>query len=135
MFGVISGAAIGDSVEGSNGVQVQNLRTTQNSYENRPVAYNVVYEFGGKQYSVQMPNDPGPTVQLQVTPVAASVPPVRHTTVVTYGSRFINSPLTSWPSRQSISHAYPGYSYGYYSQPSYFPVVAAMGLGLGMAAH
>jgi len=31
----------------------------------------VVYEFGGKQYTVQLPQDPGPTIQLQVTPVGA----------------------------------------------------------------
>jgi uncharacterized protein YcfJ len=40
-------------------------------YENRPVAYNVGYEFGGKRYSVQMPTDPGPTLQLQVSPMGS----------------------------------------------------------------
>ena len=39
-------------------------------------AFNVVYEFAGKQYSVQMPNDPGPYVTLQNTPTySASTPP------------------------------------------------------------
>ena len=46
--------------------------STQNFYENRTVAYNVVYEFNGKQYNVQMPQDPGPTVRLQVTPMISS---------------------------------------------------------------
>lgn len=41
-------------------------------YENRTVAYNVVYEYAGKQYAVQMPNDPGPSIQLQLTPVGMS---------------------------------------------------------------
>ena len=38
-------------------------------------AFNVVYEYAGKQYSVQMPNDPGPYVFLQITPsYSASTP-------------------------------------------------------------
>jgi len=39
------------------------------SYENRLTGYNVVYEFAGKQYNVQLPKDPGPTIKLQITPV------------------------------------------------------------------
>jgi len=39
-------------------------------------AFNVVYEFAGKTYSVQLPNDPGPYVTLQITPTySASTPP------------------------------------------------------------
>ena len=38
-------------------------------------AFNVVYEYAGKQYTVQMPNDPGPYVFLQITPsYSASTP-------------------------------------------------------------
>lgn len=46
--------------------------TTQTIYENRTTAYQVVYEFAGKQYSVQLPQDPGPTLKLRI-----SVDPVR----------------------------------------------------------
>jgi hypothetical protein len=46
--------------------------STQSFYENRTVAYNVTYEFAGKQYNVQMPQDPGPTLRLQITPVVSS---------------------------------------------------------------
>jgi hypothetical protein len=28
----------------------------------------VTYEFAGKQYNVQLPNDSGPTIKLQITP-------------------------------------------------------------------
>jgi uncharacterized protein YcfJ len=65
---------LGDKIEGSPPAEVQNVQTcsTQNFYENRTVAYNVVYEFNGKQYNVQMPQDPGPTVRLQVTPMISS---------------------------------------------------------------
>jgi hypothetical protein len=64
---------VGDRVEGAPPAETQNVQrcTRQNFYENRTVAYNVVYEFGGRQYSVQMPNDPGPTIRLQITPVGA----------------------------------------------------------------
>ncbi len=46
--------------------------STQTFFENRASAYNVVYEYNGKQYSVQMPNDPGPTLQLQISPVGTN---------------------------------------------------------------
>jgi uncharacterized protein YcfJ len=74
--GAIGGAILGDHIEGSGETQVRDVQRcgTQTSYENRAVGYNVVYEFGGKQYSVQMPQDPGPTISLQVTPVGATNP-------------------------------------------------------------
>lgn len=71
--GMIGGAMLGDKIENPGVAQVQNQQTctTQTVYENRLIGYNVVYEFAGKQYNVQLPQDPGPTIQLQVTPVGA----------------------------------------------------------------
>lgn len=71
MIGVIGGAIAGDRVEGPQAAQTQTQQTcsTQQVYENRLVGYNVVYEFAGKQYTVQWPRDPGPTIKLQITPV------------------------------------------------------------------
>jgi uncharacterized protein YcfJ len=76
MLGVLGGAILGDKVEGAPAPEVRTVQncTNQVFYENRTTGYHVVYEFAGKQYSVQMPTDPGPTVRLQITPVAA--PPV-----------------------------------------------------------
>lgn len=70
--GVMGGAMMGDKIE-SPGSQIQNQTTctTQTVYENRLTGYNVVYEYAGKQYNVQLPQDPGPTIQLQVTPLGA----------------------------------------------------------------
>ena len=70
--GVMGGAMVGDRIE-SPGSQTTNQTTctTQTVYENRLTGYNVVYEYAGKQYNVQLPQDPGPTIQLQVTPVGA----------------------------------------------------------------
>jgi len=71
MIGVIGGAIAGDKVEGPASAQTQTQQTctTQQVYENRLMGYNVVYEFNGKQYTVQWPKDPGPTIKLQITPV------------------------------------------------------------------
>lgn len=71
MIGIVGGAMVGDRIEAPQGALIQNQThcSTQNVYENRLIGYNVVYEYAGKQYSVQVPQDPGPTIPLQVTPV------------------------------------------------------------------
>lgn len=85
MAGIFGGAILGNSIEGASAPEVKNVQncSQQVVYENRTMAYNVVYEYAGKQYTVQMPQDPGPTVRLQITPVAppptqtySNVPPV-----------------------------------------------------------
>ena len=97
MAGAIGGAVLGNKVEGQGQPSAPQVTcTTQNFYENRLVGYNVLYEYAGKQYNVQLPQDPGPTILLQVTPVSAprtqapadvtvisSRPPTSYTTVVT----------------------------------------------------
>ena len=74
MLGLFGGAILGEKVEGAPAPEVRNVQncTNQVFYENRTAGYHVVYEFAGKQYTVQMPSDPGPTVRLQITPM---VPP------------------------------------------------------------
>lgn len=71
MIGIVGGALVGERIEGPNGTLVQNQTqcSTQNVYENRLIGYNVVYEYAGKQYTVQLPQDPGTTIPLQVTPL------------------------------------------------------------------
>ena len=74
MLGLFGGAILGDKIEGPSAPEVRNVQncSQQMFYENRTMAYNVVYEFAGKQYTVQMPQDPGPTVRLQITPMVPS---------------------------------------------------------------
>ena len=76
MLGIFGGAIMGDKIEGGGAPEVKNVQncTQQMFYENRTMAYNVVYEFAGKQYTVQMPQDPGPTVRLQITPMVPAAP-------------------------------------------------------------
>ena len=75
VIGLVGGAMVGDRVEGTNSQinPVQNIQqcSTQTFYENRASHYNVVYEYQGTQYKVQMAQDPGPYVRLNVTPVGA----------------------------------------------------------------
>lgn len=69
-LGIFGGAIVGNNIEGAPPAQMQTVQncTTQNVMENRVMGYNVTYEFNGKQYSVQLPRDPGPTIRLNVTP-------------------------------------------------------------------
>jgi uncharacterized protein YcfJ len=72
-LGIVGGALLGNSIEASNNAPRNVQRcTTQTFLENRTVAYNVRYEYAGREYDVQMPYDPGPTIRLQVTPIAAN---------------------------------------------------------------
>ena len=72
MIGLVGGVIVGDRVEGTSN-QVQNVQqcSTQTFYENRASHFNVLYEYQGTQYNVQMAQDPGQFVKLQVTPVGA----------------------------------------------------------------
>lgn len=75
LIGTVAGAIVGNQIE-ANGNRAHAVPqcTTQTTYENRTVGYNVTYEYAGRQYTVQMPHDPGPTIRLQVTPVGATDP-------------------------------------------------------------
>lgn len=70
VIGIVGGAMVGDRIEGPSGAWAQNQTqcSTQNVFENRLVGYNVVYEFAGKQYNAQLPQDPGTTIPLQIIP-------------------------------------------------------------------
>jgi uncharacterized protein YcfJ len=84
IIGAVGGAVIGDRVEGPGGERIQNVErcTVQNYVENRTTGYQVLYEFGGRQYSVQMPQDPGPTIAVQVSPANAVVTQAPLTTTI-----------------------------------------------------
>jgi uncharacterized protein YcfJ len=129
VLGVVGGAVVGDRVEG-NGYpqQVQTMQqcTTQTYLENRTVGYNVTYEYAGRQYTVQMPNDPGPTVRLQVTPVAegGSAPPLQ--AAEAQGVDPVVSASAGIPILMAPTVVYPAY----YPRPYYYPPVG-VSLNLG----
>jgi len=130
-IGAIGGAVVGNSVEAAGQTQVQNVQQcgTQFSYETQPVGYNVVYEYAGKQYSVQMASDPGPTVPLQISPVGATPPMANN-----YGAPPMDgSQVVTAPAYVAAPVAYPGYYPGYYypPYPYYAPVGVALNFGFG----
>jgi len=76
VIGMIGGAILGDHMSGRHADQIQRVRhcSTQTTFENRVLHYNVEYEYAGRRHVVQMPHDPGPTLQVQVTPVGIAPP-------------------------------------------------------------
>ena len=128
VLGLVGGAMIGDRIEGGNS-QVQNVQqcTTQTFYENRPSHYNVVYEYAGTQYNVQMANDPGSYVRLQVTPVGAITPAPQAVQPQTYiqpapiQQQIYEQPMVSAPVVYPAYYSQPYYGQPYYGQPYYGP--------------
>lgn len=132
MAGVIGGAILGDKIEspGTAQAQTQTTCTTQNIYENRLMGYNVVYEFGGKQYTVQLPQDPGPTIQLQVTPVGA---PRSENTSETPAPVVASSTVTTISTQPRVVYVPTPAYYGAGWAPAY-PVIN-MGWGWSGGGH
>lgn len=133
VLGVLGGAVLGNRIEGS-GTQVQNVQqcSTQTFYENRAVSYNVVYEYNGKQYTVTMPNDPGPTVQLQVTPVTA--PPPAQPQTIAPAAPMVMAPAPTVVAAAPTVVVPAGYPY-YYARPWYPPVSLSIGYVHGWGGH
>ena len=119
--GVISGAILGDRAESAPLPYAQPVTscTTQTRYENRITAYNVVYEYAGRQYSLQTASPPGEWLPVQVSPAvtqAASAPVAVAPAPVAMAPVVVAPPvITSYPSIVYPAPVYYGPSYG----PSY----------------
>jgi uncharacterized protein YcfJ len=138
-LGAAGGAVVGNAVEAS-GQPTQVLPTrrcvTQNAYEDRITAYNVVYEYAGRQYTAQMRQDPGPYVQVQLQAVGALAPPAHAAPALlpapVYVERTAYEGVPPEPAYASYP-AYPPYAVpgpGYYYGPGYAP----LGVGLAIGA-
>jgi uncharacterized protein YcfJ len=118
--GILGGAIIGDNIEGAPPPQLQNVQrcNVQTFYESRTVGFNVVYEYAGKQYTVLMPQDPGPTIKLQISPIGAmqQTPP-------SYGTTAPPPIYGQAPSVVVVPSTYPGY----FTQPYYPPITLELG--------
>ncbi|MFT3719342.1 glycine zipper 2TM domain-containing protein [Pseudorhodoferax sp.] len=77
-LGAVGGAVLGNQAEANQPVQTRTVQncSTQTFYQTQPAYYDVVYEYAGRRYRVQLAHDPGPTLPLQVSPVG-SLPPVQ----------------------------------------------------------
>lgn len=140
MLGMIGGAALGDSLEGSGAaVQAAPPCTTQSFYESRTVGYDVTYEYAGKQYRVQLPNDPGPTIALQINPVGA-VAPNATPPEGTYAGAPAPGAYPAYAGRP-YSAPYPApypapYYAPYYYAPSYYaPAFVPMPFPIGLSLN
>lgn len=139
--------------------------STQMIYESRTVGFNVVYEHAGKRYTVQLPQDPGPTVRLQagasevatspaagVAAAAATSPPagMRVASVVPLANGAVdlsNDPglppdaamvAQPYPPPVQVTYAYPGYAPGYvsyYGAPNFWGPVLSLGFVGGYYGH
>jgi len=91
VIGLFGGAILGNKIEGTRDEvrQVQQC-STQTTYENRVLHYDVIYEYEGKRYSIKMPNDPGQFVRLQLNPVGALPAP-------SYSAPVYNAPSSNAP--------------------------------------
>lgn len=124
LLGTVGGALLGNSIEANN-VRAQQAATpnciTETAYENRTVGYNVTYEYAGRQYTVQMPYDPGPTIRLQVSPVSQAPAAPSYGGVVTAPPvQAAAAPVTVVPAPVVVQPypAYPAYPYPVY--PAYY---------------
>jgi uncharacterized protein YcfJ len=130
MIGLVGGAVVGNSVEGSRS-QMQNVQQcgTQTSYESRTLHYDVVYEYGDKRFNIQMPNDPGQYVRLQVTPVGTLPPPAPVQTYQTYQQYQQPNVVYTQPTTVYVQPApvmvYPAP----YPRPYYAPIGMSLNLG------
>jgi len=117
LLGAVGGAIVGDKMESNANSQPMTTCTTQTVMENRLVGYNVVYEYAGKTYNVQLPQDPGPTIALQIAPVGmpgtVAAPPA---TVVT---------------QPSVVYAQPPVVYAPATYYRPWPINTSINLGLG----
>jgi len=94
--GIIGGALLGNSIEsGQPGTQNVRRCTTHTYYENRMLGYDVLYEYGGRQYSTRTLHDPGRWIPLTVSvQPAVQTAPSSVTTVeyVDENPHYINPP-------------------------------------------
>jgi uncharacterized protein YcfJ len=76
VVGALGGGFVGNQIEAQN-FPTQSC-TTQNTIENRTVAQNVLYEYAGQRFNVQMPANgdfrPGTRLTLQLNAPAAAAP-------------------------------------------------------------
>lgn len=129
-LGVMGGAIIGDRAEGSQ-AQLQNMQQcTVQQVSQSVTAYQVVYEYAGKQYQLQMQRDPGPFVTVQLSPVG--------TAALTMAAP---APVYSTVYPAPVYNGYNGYNpyngYGAYYGPAYstYPVTLGLGYHGGRRGH
>ena len=131
-LGIVGGALLGNNVEG-RGQQVQNVPqcTTQTSYDNRTVGYDVRYEYAGREYNVQMPYDPGPSIRVQVSPMGSYDAPPDTVAAGSYDPGVVVAPQPAVVAPPGAVAGYPVYSYPQPVYSPYYPSYPPVGISLG----
>lgn len=140
LIGTVGGAILGNNIEaGGARPQVAQVCGSETTYENRTVGYHVTYEYGGREFSAQLPYDPGPTIQLQVTPVSsgapAQMPQLASGPVVSAPPVIVQAPQPIVYQPYAAYPAYPAYPYAYPAYRPYFPVGISLGFHVGGHRH
>ncbi|MDR0227404.1 MAG: glycine zipper 2TM domain-containing protein [Burkholderiaceae bacterium] len=131
--GVIGGAMLGNQAEASGQPQYQTVRncTTQTYYQNRTVAYDVVYEYAGRNYTTRTTTPPGDWIPLSVQPAATASNGY-------YGSNQVpQGAYSTVPVQPPVVYENNYYGGGYYApQPVYSGAdyVAPVVIGAALAA-
>lgn len=70
VVGAIGGAVLGNRIEGRQPDRYETVQRCHTEYvtEQRPAGWHVVYEYAGRQYSMNTPERPGRFVQVDVVP-------------------------------------------------------------------
>ena len=140
MLGFLAGSVIGDRIEASQPPRLFMVEycAVHDFTENRTVGWDVEYEYAGKRYSTRLPNEPGPTIALDITPAGAT--PVSRAAVVTaprsvYSGEDAASPYPPYPASAYPGPPYPAYGYSpapvYAPRPNYVGPPVSIGLSFG----
>ena len=126
-IGIMGGAILGDRIEGQNPT-VQNVQTCQVQpiQQTKLAYYDVKYEYAGKQYTVQMPNDPGPYINVSITPQISGATVSQSPSSVLVAPQAVAAPTPVYVGPPVYPYGYP-YSYG----PSPFSVRLGFGYYVG----
>jgi uncharacterized protein YcfJ len=141
-IGAVAGSAIGNNVEANanppTAVPVQRCRTVD-AQESRVVGYDVVYEYHGQRYSTRLPQDPGPSLAVDIRPAGSAPAGERGAPPVTYGAvppaYAETAPVVSDPTPITYTYASPPPAY-YPAAPIVYPApyyyaAPAIGFGIG----
>ncbi len=142
MIGLVGGAVLGNRVEGTRD-EVRNVQqcTTQTTYENRVLHYDVVYEYDNKRYSIKMPNDPGAYVRLQLSPVGALPAPTSSNTITVGPVSAAPAPTVTYVQTEPVYvpaprvHSFVTPAYTMVSPPVRYVPVVPIGLSLSLGVH
>jgi uncharacterized protein YcfJ len=140
-LGVLGGAIVGDRLEGQQ-ARAQTLQQCGTQQISQSVTvYQVVYEYAGKQYQVQMPREPGPYVTVQLSPVGSnnsaynSANPTNPANPGNVGTTVYVAPAATLPAYGPVYGAvYPPPYYGAYNG-YYGPAYGGYPIGLSLGYH